>query len=230
MDYTFAKLCSAAVISLPVSLFAAQANNWVSASGEPVRSASGECWRDASWSKATASPGCVAPAPVEVAESEVPIPKAVSAVASAPQVVEKAAPAITPPVKHAAAPKAIPVLEAPVKVSFSADTFFDFDKAVLKPAGMAALDNVARKAKDVVFDHIVVIGHTDSRGSARYNQRLSEKRAESVKDYLAHRGISKAQLKSEGRGSTQPIFSNGTKEGRAKNRRVEIQMAGTAHK
>ncbi len=98
---------------------------------------------------------------------------------------------------------------------------FDFDSAELKPAMMAELDKIADKIKATNGDEkILVIGHTDSTGPEAYNQRLSERRAQAVADYLAGKGITNLSIK--GMGESQPVADNGTRDGRAMNRRVEI--------
>ena len=74
---------------------------------------------------------------------------------------------------------------------------------------------------------IIAVGHTDSVGNDAYNQKLSVRRAESVKAYLVTKGIEKNRIYTEGKGEKQPVADNKTKEGRAKNRRVEIEVVGT---
>ena len=129
----------------------------------------------------------------------------------------------------AAAPKA--AAAAPVaaasKVTYAADAFFDFDKAVVKPAGKAKLDDLVAKVKGINLEVIIAVGHTDSIGSDAYNQKLSVRRAEAVKAYLVSKGIEKNRIYTEGKGEKQPVADNKTKEGRAKNRRVEIEVVGT---
>lgn len=130
----------------------------------------------------------------------------------------------------AVAPKA-PAAAAPVaaasKVTYAADAFFDFDKSVLKPAGKAKLDDLVAKVKGINLEVIIAVGHTDSIGTDAYNQKLSVRRAESVKAYLISKGIEKNRIYTEGKGEKQPVASNKTTEGRAKNRRVEIEVVGT---
>ena len=113
------------------------------------------------------------------------------------------------------------------KVSFAADAFFDFDKDTLKPEGMAKLDKLAADVKGINLEVIIATGHTDSMGTDAYNQKLSVRRAESVKAYLVSKGIEKNRVYTEGKGEKQPVADNKTKEGRAKNRRVEIEVVGT---
>src|SRR4029077_15925634 len=102
-----------------------------------------------------------------------------------------------------------------------------FDKATIKPAGKAKLDELAAKVKDVNLEGVIAIGHTDSIGSDAYNQKLSVRRAESVKAYLVSKGIEPNRVYTEGKGEKQPVASNKTAEGRAKNRRTEIEVIGT---
>jgi OOP family OmpA-OmpF porin len=168
----------------------------------------GQCWRDAVWTPATAAAGCdgyIAPKPVEapVAPKEAP---------PAPK------PVVTPPP---------PPAPAAAKVTYAADAFFDFDKSVLKPVGKAKLDDLVGKVKGINLEVIIAVGHTDSKGTDGYNQKLSVRRAESVKAYLVSKGIEKNRIYTEGKGESQPVADNKTAEGRAKNRRVEIEVVGT---
>lgn len=127
----------------------------------------------------------------------------------------------------------VPVAEAPpvvaptsTKVVLNADTFFDFDKATLKPEGRQMLDQVADQVKSVNLETLIATGHTDSIGSEAYNQKLSERRANSVKTYLVSKGIDANRIYVEGKGETSPVATNKTREGRAQNRRVEIEIVG----
>jgi len=113
------------------------------------------------------------------------------------------------------------------KVAFNADTFFDFDKSTIKPEGRNILDQVAQQAQQLSLESIIAVGHTDSVGAEEYNQGLSERRAAAVKNYLVSRGIPADSIIASGRGETQPIADNSTREGRARNRRVEIEIVGT---
>jgi len=189
-------------------------DNWVNATGDLVwKNGTNElCWRDANWTPATAAKGCdgalvvAAPAPAPIA-------------APAPPVATPPAPAPTP------APPPPP--PAATKVTYAADAFFDFDKSVLKPEGKAKLDDLVGKVKDINLEVIIAVGHTDSVGTDAYNQRLSVRRAEAVKAYLVSKGIEKNRVYTEGKGEKQPVADNKTSEGRAKNRRVEIEVVGT---
>jgi OOP family OmpA-OmpF porin len=122
------------------------------------------------------------------------------------------------------------VAPATEKVSFAADAFFDFDKATLKPEGKAKLDDLTDKVKGITLEVIIAVGHTDSVGSDAYNQKLSEKRAQAVKDYLTSKGTDASRVYVEGKGEKQPVADNKSADGRAKNRRVEIEVVGTRTK
>lgn len=189
-------------------------DNWQNGTGELVwKNGTNElCWRDASWTPATAARGCDG--------ALVPAPAATPAPAPTPAPAARPAPAPAP----AAAPVAP---AAATKVTYAADAFFDFDKAVLKPEGRAKLDDLVGKVKDINLEVIIAVGHTDSVGGDSYNQRLSVRRAEAVKAYLVSKGIEKNRVYTEGKGEKQPVADNKTAEGRAKNRRVEIEVVGT---
>jgi OmpA-OmpF porin, OOP family len=89
------------------------------------------------------------------------------------------------------------------------------------------LDSLAGKVKSLTLEVIVAVGHTDSIGTDAYNQKLSIRRAEAVKKYLVSQGIEAKRIYVEGKGESQPVADNKTKEGRAKNRRVQIEAIGT---
>ena len=204
-----------ATAALATAAGAQTVDNWVSANGITWKNGTNElCWRDANWTPATAAVGCdgaiVAPkaAPAAPAAAPAPAPKP----AAAP-VAPKPAPAPVPP--------------AATKVTYAADAFFDFDKAVLKPEGKAKLDDLVGKVKGINLEVIIAVGHTDAVGADGYNQSLSVKRSEAVKAYLVSKGIEKNRVYTEGKGEKQPVADNKTTEGRAKNRRVEIEVVGT---
>ena len=122
-------------------------------------------------------------------------------------------------------PPPVPVSE---KVTFAADAFFDFDKATLKPEAKAKLDDLVSKTKGINLEVIIAVGHTDSVGTDAYNQKLSVRRAEAVKAYIVSKGVEANRVYTEGKGEKQPVADNKTAEGRAKNRRVEIEVVGTS--
>jgi outer membrane protein OmpA-like peptidoglycan-associated protein len=102
--------------------------------------------------------------------------------------------------------------------------FFDLDKATLRDASKAELERLIKLLKKHGSIEIEISGHTDSQGSKAYNQDLSQRRAESVVNYLVEHGISKSRLSAKGYGETKPIATNETKEGRQKNRRTEFKV------
>ncbi|MFW7343557.1 OmpA family protein [Pollutimonas sp. H1-120] len=127
------------------------------------------------------------------------------------------------PVAQAQAPVVAPTA---TKVVLNADTFFDFDKATIKPEGRQVLDQVAAQANTINLETLIATGHTDSIGTEQYNQGLSQRRANSVKTYLVNKGIPADRIYVEGKGESSPVASNKTREGRAQNRRVEIEIVG----
>jgi OOP family OmpA-OmpF porin len=141
----------------------------------------------------------------------------------------KPTPPPPPPPPAPVKPKPAPEKPKPVaeKVTLAADVLFDFDKAVLKTEGKSKLDDLAGKLKAINLEVVIAIGHTDSIGSDAYNQKLSVRRAESVKAYLVSKGVEPNRVYTEGKGEKQPVASNKTKDGRQKNRRVEIEVIGT---
>jgi OmpA-OmpF porin, OOP family len=150
----------------------------------------------------------------------------------APPPAPKPAPPPDPkPVPPPAAEKPKPAPEKPKpvaeKVTFAADVLFDFDKAVIKAEGKSKLDDIANKVKGINLEVVIAIGHADSVGSDAYNQRLSVRRAESVKAYMVSKGTEPNRVYTEGKGEKQPVANNKTADGRAKNRRVEIEVIGT---
>ena len=160
------------------------------------------CWRTGYWTPSQAIFECD-PDLVKVAEVTPPPP-----------------PAVTPPP---------PPPKAPVsqKITYAADAFFDFDKSVLKPEAKAKLDELVGKLGGINLEVVIAVGHTDGIGSNAYNDKLSVRRAESVKAYLVSKGVEPNRVYTEGKGKKQPVADNKTAEGRAKNRRVEIEVVGT---
>lgn len=101
---------------------------------------------------------------------------------------------------------------------------FDVDSTAVKPQFRATLDQISQNLQQYPNSLIDVYGHTDSTGSEAYNQTLSESRARAVGNYLSMRGVSAARVRTMGFGETQPVASNETDDGRARNRRVEIKI------
>ena len=215
-----ASLFATAALATSMSgAFAQTVDNWVNSQGLPWKNGTNElCWRDTNWTPATALADCDG-----ALKPAMPAPMAAPAPAPAP----KPAPAATP----APAPAPVPVPQPTTeKVTFAADAFFDFDKHVLKPEGKAKLDDLVSKMGGIALEVIIAVGHTDSVGKDAYNQKLSVARSEAVKSYLTSKGVEKNRVYTEGKGEKQPVADNKTSEGRAKNRRVEIEVVGTRKK
>lgn len=184
-------------------------DNWT-AGGAPVKNSTNLCWRNANWTPATAHPECD------------------GAIKAAPVVAAPPAPVAAPTPET---PRVAVTFETPrqlvTKTTYAADTFFDFDRAVIKPAGKAKLDALVLQINQITLEVVIATGHTDSVGSESYNQKLGDRRAQAVRAYLISRGIEKRRVYVESRGESQPVADNKTAAGRAKNRRVEIEVIGT---
>jgi len=174
-------------------------------------------------------PAYVAPAVAAVAA---PAPAAAPAAKPAPAPAAAPAPAPKPP----AAP-----MDAPVtKITLQSKALFDFDKAVLTPAGSAAIDAevIAKLPQVTKLDLVLVSGHTDRLGSDVYNQKLSERRADAVRDYLVSKGVPKGKVETIGMGEKQPVTGNACQQKNRKeliaclqpDRRVEVEVKGEAVK
>ncbi len=189
-------------------------DNWRSVDGTVWKNGTNElCWRDNYWTPATAALNCDGAAKPKAPPPPPPPPPPVPI-------------AVVPPPPPPAPPPPPP---APVseKVTYAADAFFDVAKWALKPEAKAKLDDLVSKTQAINLEVIIAVGHTDSDGSDAYNQKLSEHRAESVKQYLVSKGMEANRVYTEGKGEKQPVADNKTKEGKAKNRRVEIEVVGT---
>lgn len=181
-----------------------------------VKSGSGLCWHSSYGPPPASTIECdpnFVPAPVAQAAKPAPQPLVVTAVAPKP------------------APK--PATE---RVTLDADTLFDFDKAMLRPAGREALDEFYSKIKEINPETIMVVGHADRFGSENYNQHLSEQRGEAVKTYLVSKGIEPSHIHTEGKGEMQPVTKTGECDSGKKakviaclqpDRRVEIDVVGS---
>ncbi|MBN8767369.1 MAG: OmpA family protein [Thiobacillus sp.] len=152
---------------------------------------------------------CAVPAP--------PAPVAAAEPAPAPEPAYVAPPAPAPAPYVAPAPAPVP----PQKLELEGVNF-DFDKATLRQEDIAIIDKNVAGLDKWGNVNIEVAGHTDSRGSEQYNMKLSQRRAETVRNYLISKGIAADRLTAKGYGEAQPIADNATEEGRFKNRRVEL--------
>jgi OOP family OmpA-OmpF porin len=222
-------LQSAVIAAFAVAAFApatgmAQTQNdpghWYNPNGIVWKNSTGLCWRSSAWTPANATTECD---PELMAKAEAPA--SILAAAPAPTLAESPPPA----------PTSAPTTQIR-KITFSAEELFDFDKSVLRPAGKAALDNLASEINGVNYDTVLVTGHTDRIGTNQYNQKLSERRAGAVKAYLIHKGIPDNRLTSAGKGETQPVTKPGDCKGPVSkkliaclqpDRRVEVDVNGS---
>ena len=185
-----------------------------------VKSNFGLCWHTGFWTPADAVEGC--DSMLKSAAPAVPLATPLPAPAPAPYVdtTPGSAPAAT----------AAAVVPSSEKITFEADTFFDFDKSVLKPTGKTKLNDLASKLQGIDIEVVVATGHTDSVGSDAYNIKLSLRRANAVKAFLVSKGIPADRIFTAGKGEGTPVASNKTRDGRAKNRRVEVEVVGSRKK
>ena len=204
-----------------------------SSGGNVVLSQFGTCVRTGQWTPADAAEPCdripradLAPVPVAAVPQPQPEP------APAPQAQAAPAPA---PVAQPEPPR--PVIQ---KLTLSTDVLFDFGKSDLKDSGKSRLDQLAAEIKDADVDEIIAVGHADRIASEDYNQRLSEMRAQAVKDYLTEQGAKAQRVTAEGRGELQPVTGEDCKKLGAErgnnrklvaclqpDRRVEIEVLGS---
>ncbi len=208
---------------------------YLSSQGDTVvRSGTGLCWRSGNEPSRSEQGQCepvqkqaVAPAPVIAA----PPPEVPAAPPVAPV-------AVTPPAPMAPPPPAVAPAPVLARITLNADALFDFDKSSLRPAGSDSLDVFVLQLKDMKPGMISVVGHTDRIGTDRYNQLLSERRAETVRAYLVTKGVAAEGLRAEGRGRAEPVTKTGDCPGaRSKavisclqpDRRVEIEVRGRAN-
>lgn len=182
----------------------------------------GLCWRTSDWTPARAVAQCD-----PVRKVEAPVAR-VAAVTPAPAPVPQAAPQ--------PAPKSAPAKATVRKINFSADALFAFDKAVLNSEGKVMLDDLALDLKGAQYDVIVATGHADRFGSDQYNQKLSERRAQAVKEYLVSREIPANRITADAKGETQPVTKAGDCLGAKSakvvaclqpDRRVDVEVTGT---
>ncbi|MHB1214179.1 MAG: OmpA family protein [Thiobacillus sp.] len=157
---------------------------------------------------------CKVPAPAPLAAESEPEP-AIPPLAPAPEPMAAAPEPAPAPLAPASEP-------APAMMLVLEGVNFDFDKAVIRPEGYAILDQDIAVLKEWGDVDVVVAGHADSTGTEEYNLGLSRRRAEAVRDYLVSKGVPAERLTIKAYGESQPVASNSTSEGRAKNRRVEL--------
>ncbi len=206
----FAGIAAALLPGMSLAQDASNQGYLVDTNGKIVTSVTtGLCVRDSDWTPAR-----------EAACNPVPHKKVETPASPSPRV----------------APAPAPAKMALQKLNFSADALFAFNQSVLKPEGKAMLDDLVRELKGAQYDAVLVTGHTDRFGRTEYNQKLSERRANAVRDYLVSRGIPADRIKAAGKGKAQPVTKAGDCPGgrTAKviaclqpDRRVDVEVTGT---
>lgn len=200
---------------------------WTTVDGSIFRSATtGECVRSGSWTKEAAAkvPECqdkvakpkAAPAPAPVAAAPVAAAVVDSDGDGVPDKADKC--------PGSPSDKPVDADGCTIVSVVLEDVRFELNSSELTPDSSASLNKVVTAMNDYPDLRIEIQAHTDSMGEASYNQSLSEKRAASVRDYLIAKGIAADRMVAKGYGETSPIADNGTREGRAQNRRVELKV------
>ena len=209
----------ASALAMFAAAASAQPDYLTTTDGAPVRDPYGLCWHTSDWTATQpwgpcdGVPKAAAPAP-----QPKPAPKAEAPAAPAPQ-------------------PAAPVIR---RLTLSSELLFDFDRATLRPAGQSKLDELAGELQGVKLDSVVASGYAGRVGTESYNQKLSERRAQAVRDYLVQKGIDPQRVQTEGKGESDPVTGDACRNlgrewrGNAKlvaclqpDRRVEIGVRGT---
>jgi OmpA-OmpF porin, OOP family len=215
---------------LPTEAFLGSPSN-----GRVVMDTYGNCVRTTSWSAEKAIEGCgkMKPAPVAAIapQQAQPAPAPVAAApapAAAPAAESSSASSAGAVIPAAALAAAAPSQNKPMRtVTVSGDAFFDTNKATFRKEAQPELEKISQRVRGISsVEAIQVTGFTDNTGASDYNQKLSEARASTVKDFLVKNGIDPSKITILGKGASDPVADNSTKEGRAKNRRVEVMVKG----
>ena len=202
---------------------AAEKEYWFGTDGEYVRDSNGHCVRTGRWTPEASIPGCEGGEEKSVTEAKTAVDEKVE---PAKQEADKqeadtnstsAAPAA---VAAAAAAGAV----AYRNLSLASGATFEPGGSTLSSEGKAAVATLLAEFEGENIDHVIVEGYTDDRGAAEYNQHLSEQRAEAVKAELVANGVKAESIETIGHGESKPIADNATRDGRSKNRRVEIKV------
>jgi OOP family OmpA-OmpF porin len=201
----------ALIAGLGIGAVQAQEQVYVRSSGMVVKNATGLCWRTGYWTPAAAAKdqpaGC------------------------------QCDPALMPAGVCGAKPAEVAPAAGPViggeKITLAADALFDFNKATLRPEGIAKLDDAIGKLRGLMLQVVLLVGHTDRIGTDAYNQTLSEKRAAAVKEYMVSKGVEANRIYTEGKGEKYPVTGDkckGDKKTKAlidclqPDRRVDVEI------
>lgn len=213
----------ASALAMFAAAATAQPGYLTTTDGAAVRDAYGLCWHTGEWT---------------ATRPWVPCDGAPKAVAPAPR--PQPAPQAAAPAAQPAAPAPQPAAPVIQRLTLSSELLFEFDRATLRPAGQSKLDELAGELKGAKLDSVVASGYAGRIGSESYNEKLSERRAQAVKDYLVQKGIDPQRVQTEGKGESDPVTGDACRNlgrewyGNAKlvaclqpDRRVEIEVRGT---
>lgn len=194
-----------------------EAGYLVTADGQPVHDSFGDCWHTREWVRGMRYASCE-PKPAVAAAAPLKLPPA------------------PVPKRSVAAAKPAPKPQAPLRLS--ADTLFGFDSVALSAQGRSALDALQKRIGDADYRLVEVAGHADRLGTPSYNRRLSQRRAEVIRDYLVQHGIDAKRVRTEGLGSAQAESASAQCQGLPRARLIDclqperyadITVLGTMH-
>lgn len=206
---------SALILSAASMQAVADKEYWVGSDGEYARDRNGHCVRTIKWTPEAAIPGCEGGEAKAAAEEKSPA-------------AAKSEPVKSTPANVAAGMAVVSDTEDKeneyVTLSLASSATFELGGSTLSDEGKAAVADLVSQFKGREVNSVIIEGHTDDTGDAAFNQDLSEKRAEAVKAEAVANGANADKITTVGYGESKPIADNSTREGRAKNRRVEIKI------
>lgn len=207
-------LSTLALCSLSMQVMA-EKEYWLGTDGEYTRDRNGHCIRTITWTPEAAIPGCEGGEAEAAVEEKAAVAETTDAVKDTPA---------TEAVGMAVVSDTQDTESEYITLSLASSATFELGGSTLSDEGKAAVADLVAQFKGREVNSVIIEGHTDDSGDAAFNQDLSEKRAEAVKAEAVANGANADKITTVGYGETQPIADNSTREGRAKNRRVEIKI------